>query len=114
MSSAASIMVAYNQPSGETTPSREDIDVTKRLAEAGKLMGNELLDHLIFGEEKYTSLKEKGYIRGRSMCYYNTEHFALFMSLRFGIDVDEEQVGEESVLLYKEELGENLVSEGTA
>ncbi|MEK5299242.1 hypothetical protein [Bacillus sp. FSL R5-0659] len=48
------------------------------------------------------------------MCYYNTEHFALFMSLRFGIDVDEEQVGEESVLLYKEELGENLVSEGTA
>lgn len=65
LSSAASIMVAYNQPSGETTPSREDIDVTKRLAEAGKLMGNELLDHLIFGEEKYTSLKEKGYIRGK-------------------------------------------------
>lgn len=45
------------------------------------------------------------------MFYYNAEHFAIFMSLKFGIDVDEEQVGEESVLLYKEELDENLVSE---
>ncbi len=62
LSSAASIMVAHNHPSGETTPSREDVDVTKRLAEAGKLMSIELLDHLIIGEGKYTSLKEKGYI----------------------------------------------------
>ncbi|MEW4221074.1 hypothetical protein [Rossellomorea marisflavi] len=45
------------------------------------------------------------------MCYYNAEHFAIFMSLQFGIDVDKEQVGEESVLLFKEELDENLVSE---
>ncbi|MCO4852440.1 hypothetical protein [Bacillus vallismortis] len=45
------------------------------------------------------------------MCYYNTEHFAIFMSLQFGINVDEEQVGEESVLLYKEELDEKLVTE---
>lgn len=45
------------------------------------------------------------------MCYYNAEHFAIFMSLQFGIDVNEEQVGEESVLLYKEELDDNLVSE---
>lgn len=45
------------------------------------------------------------------MCFYNAEHFAIFMSLQFGIDVDEEQVGEESVLLYKEELDENLVTE---
>ncbi|MFT3655223.1 hypothetical protein DALLNEIH_01647 [Bacillus sp. B01(2024)] len=45
------------------------------------------------------------------MCYYNAEHFAIFISLQFGIDVDEEQVGEESVLLYEEELDENLVSE---
>ncbi|MCK8099394.1 hypothetical protein MTN95_08420 [Bacillus sp. 2CMS4F] len=44
------------------------------------------------------------------MCYYNAEHFAIFMSLQFGIDVDEEQVGEESVLLYKEELDENFVT----
>ncbi|EMI14519.1 hypothetical protein C883_3272 [Bacillus stratosphericus LAMA 585] len=45
------------------------------------------------------------------MCYYNAEHFAIFMSLHFGIDVEEEQVGEESILLYKEELDENLVTE---
>jgi len=45
------------------------------------------------------------------MCYYNAEHFAIFMSLQFGIDVDEEQVGEESVLLYKDELDEKLVTE---
>lgn len=62
LSSAASIMVAHNHPSGETTESREDVEVTKRLAEAGKLMGIELLDHLIIGDGKYTSLKEKGYI----------------------------------------------------
>ncbi|OXS60875.1 DNA repair protein RadC [Bacillus sp. DSM 27956] len=62
LSSAASIMVAHNHPSGETTPSREDVDVTKRLVEAGKLMGIELLDHLIIGDGKFTSLKEKGYI----------------------------------------------------
>lgn len=63
LSSAASIMVAHNHPSGKTTPSREDVEVTERLAKAGKLMGIELLDHLIIGERKYTSLKEEGYIR---------------------------------------------------
>ncbi|EMI14520.1 dna repair protein [Bacillus stratosphericus LAMA 585] len=62
LSSAASVIVAHNHPSGDTKPSREDVDVTKRLTEAGKLMGIELLDHLIIGEGKYTSLKEKGYI----------------------------------------------------
>ncbi|OXS60824.1 hypothetical protein B0G93_107101 [Bacillus sp. V-88] len=45
------------------------------------------------------------------MCYYNAEHFAIFMSSQFGIEVDEEQVGEESVLLYKEELDGSLVTE---
>ncbi|MGG0889332.1 hypothetical protein [Cytobacillus horneckiae] len=45
------------------------------------------------------------------MCYYNAEHFVIFMSLQFDIDVDEGQVGEESVLLYKEELDVSLVSE---
>jgi DNA repair protein RadC len=62
LSSAASIMVAHNHPSGETTASREDVEVTKRLAEAGKLMGIELLDHLIIGDGTYNSLKEKGII----------------------------------------------------
>lgn len=62
LSSAASIMVAHNHPSGETTESREDVEITKRLAEAGKLMGIELLDHIIIGDGKYNSLKEKGVI----------------------------------------------------
>lgn len=44
------------------------------------------------------------------MCYYSTEHFAIFMSMQFGIDVEEDQVGEESVLLYKEELDKELIS----
>ncbi|MDW4528788.1 hypothetical protein R3398_20800 [Rossellomorea marisflavi] len=45
------------------------------------------------------------------MCYFNAENFSNFISSQFGIYVDEEQVGEESILLYKEELDENLVSE---
>jgi len=60
--SAASIICVHNHPSGDPTPSREDIDVTKRLVECGKMMGIELLDHIIIGEKRYVSLKEKGYM----------------------------------------------------
>ncbi|WP_416143264.1 JAB domain-containing protein [Paraliobacillus zengyii] len=62
LSSAASIMVLHNHPSGLTDPSNEDIKVTKRLVEAGNLMGIELLDHIIVGDNTFNSLKEKGYI----------------------------------------------------
>jgi DNA repair protein RadC len=58
----ASAIVAHNHPSGQPTPSREDIEVTKRLVEVGKVVGIEVLDHLIIGAEKYVSLKEKGYL----------------------------------------------------
>jgi DNA repair protein RadC len=60
--SAASIIAIHNHPSGSPDPSREDIDVTKRLVECGKIIGIELLDHLIIGENKFVSLKEKGYL----------------------------------------------------
>ncbi|WP_243290701.1 DNA repair protein RadC [Bacillus sp. FJAT-47783] len=60
--SAASIICMHNHPSGDPTPSREDIEVTKRLSECGKLIGIEVLDHIIIGEQKYVSLKEKGYL----------------------------------------------------
>ncbi|WP_411747969.1 RadC family protein, partial [Psychrobacillus psychrotolerans] len=60
--SAASIICAHNHPSGNPTPSTEDIDVTKRLFEAGQLMGIELLDHVIIGDHQFISLKEKGYM----------------------------------------------------
>ncbi|UYG98253.1 RadC family protein [Cytobacillus firmus] len=60
--SAASIIAGHNHPSGDPYPSREDIEVTKRLSEAGKLMGIDLLDHIIIGHHgNFTSLKEKGY-----------------------------------------------------
>jgi DNA repair protein RadC len=60
--SAASIIALHNHPSGDPAPSREDIEVTKRLVECGKIIGIELLDHLIIGENKFVSLKEKGYL----------------------------------------------------
>ncbi|MFD1926504.1 DNA repair protein RadC [Sporosarcina siberiensis] len=60
--SAASIICLHNHPSGTVDPSPEDVDVTKRLAEAGSVMGVELLDHLIIGDHKFLSLKEKGYM----------------------------------------------------
>jgi DNA repair protein RadC len=46
----------------DPAPSREDIEVTKRLVECGKIIGIDLLDHLIIGENKFVSLKEKGYL----------------------------------------------------
>ncbi|MCK6259565.1 DNA repair protein RadC [Fictibacillus sp. KIGAM418] len=61
-SNAASVIVAHNHPSGNPQPSREDIDVTKRLKEVSSVIGIDLLDHIIIGDGKYISLKEKGYI----------------------------------------------------
>ncbi|MCM3715095.1 RadC family protein [Halalkalibacter oceani] len=60
--SAASVVCLHNHPSGDPTPSREDIDVTKRLHEAGKVLGIEVLDHVIIGDRRYISLKEKGHL----------------------------------------------------
>lgn len=58
LNNASSIIIAHNHPSGDTTPSQEDLNVTKRIAEAGKLMGIELLDHLIIGDDNYYSLAQ--------------------------------------------------------
>ncbi|WP_226036535.1 RadC family protein [Aquibacillus saliphilus] len=60
--SAASIICAHNHPSGDPSPSQEDIHVTKRLSECGKIIGIEVLDHLVIGDHKFVSLKEKGYL----------------------------------------------------
>ncbi|MHA6252116.1 RadC family protein [Oceanobacillus sp. CAU 1775] len=60
--SAASIIVVHNHPSGDPSPSQEDIHVTRRLVESGKMIGIEVLDHLIIGDRKFVSLKEKGYL----------------------------------------------------
>ncbi len=58
--SSASIILCHNHPSGDPTPSKEDISITKRLNECGNLLGIQVLDHIIIGNEAYVSLKEKG------------------------------------------------------
>lgn len=58
--SSASIIISHNHPSGDPTPSSEDVALTHRIKECGKLLGIELLDHIIIGDGSYTSLKEKG------------------------------------------------------
>ncbi|MGG3887339.1 JAB domain-containing protein [Brevibacillus panacihumi] len=63
LSISASIIVAHSHPSGDPTPSQQDLAVTKRLREAGELMGITLLDHIIVGSEgAFVSLKEGGYM----------------------------------------------------
>ncbi len=56
---AAQILVAHNHPSGDAEPSEDDIRITKRLYEAGKIMGIELIDHIIITKDDYCSLKDK-------------------------------------------------------
>ena len=58
--SSAALIAVHNHPSGDPAPSPEDIQVTQRLAEAGRLVGIELLDHVIVGDGRYVSLKERG------------------------------------------------------
>ncbi len=60
LASAASLIVAHNHPSGDPTPSAEDKRVTQRLAEAGQIVGIDLLDHIIIGDNRWVSLKERG------------------------------------------------------
>lgn len=59
---AVSIILLHNHPSGDPTPSKEDMQVTKRLEECGRLLGIPLSDHIIIGDRQYVSLKERGYI----------------------------------------------------
>lgn len=60
--SAASVILVHNHPSGDPSPSNEDIETTRRLAEAGQIIGIEVLDHVIIGDNKYCSMKSKGLI----------------------------------------------------
>ena len=57
--SAAQIIVAHNHPSGNTEPSQEDLVITKRLVEAGKILGIEVVDHIIVAKDRLLSFKEK-------------------------------------------------------
>jgi len=61
--SAAAIILVHNHPSGDPSPSREDIMVTEKLVEGGKLLGIDILDHIIIGDGRYVSLKDEGFIK---------------------------------------------------
>jgi len=58
--SAASVVFAHNHPSGDPEASEDDIELTKRLAKAGEIVGIDVLDHIIIGDKKYLSLKREG------------------------------------------------------
>ena len=58
--SCAAIIVAHNHPSGDPTPSPEDVEVTRQLVAAGNLLDIEVLDHLIIGQQRFVSLRERG------------------------------------------------------
>jgi len=60
--SAAAVILVHNHPSGDPTPSRQDIEATNRLVEAGNIVGIEVIDHLVIGDNKFTSFKTKGLI----------------------------------------------------
>lgn len=57
---AASVILVHNHPSGDPVPSNEDVELTKKMVEAGKVMDIAVLDHVIVGQGRYVSLKEKG------------------------------------------------------
>lgn len=57
---SASIICAHNHPSGDPAPSQEDIEITRRLSDAGDIVGIDVLDHIIIGDGTFVSLKEKG------------------------------------------------------
>ena len=59
LNNASAIICLHNHPSGDPEPSREDIETTRRLVEAGEIMGIKVLDHVIIGGQRYLSMKEK-------------------------------------------------------
>jgi len=60
LSGAVGIIIIHNHPSSDITPSSQDLLVTEKIAQAGKMIGVELLDHIIIGGNEYCSLKELG------------------------------------------------------
>ena len=62
LSNAASVILVHNHPSGDPSPSSEDVELTKKLAAAGKMLDIDVLDHVVIGAGRYVSLKENGVI----------------------------------------------------
>jgi DNA repair protein RadC len=64
---AVGVVLAHNHPSGDPTPSPQDREVTRRVAAAGRVLGIELLDHLVIGGDRYVSLRERGDLVGSEL-----------------------------------------------
>ncbi len=62
MATAAAVVMFHNHPSGDPQPSGEDVELTRRMVAAGRLMGIEVIDHVVLGDGRYCSLKESGYL----------------------------------------------------
>ncbi len=60
LANAAAIIISHNHPSGDPTPSADDVALTRRLAAAGELLGISVLDHIVIGDGRYYSFKEAG------------------------------------------------------
>lgn len=56
----AAVIIAHNHPSGDPTPSPEDVAITEEIVRAGRLLDIEVLDHLVIGRQRYVSLRERG------------------------------------------------------
>lgn len=62
LSNAAALILIHQHPSGDPSPSSEDISITRRLKEAGEIMGIKVLDHIIIGDGEYVSFVERGLV----------------------------------------------------
>lgn len=60
--SAAAVILVHNHPTGDPTPSREDMEITRRLKEAGDLLGIKVLDHIIIGDGAFLSFVDRGFL----------------------------------------------------
>ena len=86
--SAHSLIIAHNHPSGDLPPSKEDLEVTKRLAEAGKILGIELCDHVIIGTQKYISFKKRGAVQEHCRVIHHQHRVAhLFQPVKIRLEL---------------------------
>jgi DNA repair protein RadC len=65
--SAAAVILVHNHPSGDPEPSADDVRITARLAEAGRVLGIEVLDHVVVGDRRYVRLRERGALAAETM-----------------------------------------------
>ena len=113
LSNSAGIILFHNHPSGDPEPSQEDINISTRIKEAGKIMGIELLDHIIIGSEgAFCSLKGKGLLIGRTNEEIKKSNAILFMEVNMNTNQENNGVNEKgtdlTVNINKEFIFRNI------